>query len=99
VFLRWDQGCTWGDAQLIGLAQAITGFQRIYILMHGGTADAMWLSVDDPGYIEAFGTFLRRHRRARFVSFFNRPVGSAYDLGRKPRKPAAYLGFITPLSR
>jgi hypothetical protein len=41
VFLRWDQGRTWGDAHLIGLAQAITGFQRIYILMHGGTADAM----------------------------------------------------------
>ena len=57
------------------------------------------LSVDDPGYIKAFGTFLRRHKRVRFVSFFNGPSGGAYDLGRKPRSLSAYRRFITPLSR
>jgi len=57
------------------------------------------LSVDDPGYIKAFGTFLRRHRRVRFASFFNGPAGGAYDLGRKPRSLAAYRRLITPLSR
>jgi len=57
------------------------------------------LSVDDPTYIKAFATFLRRHRRVRFASFFNGPAGGAYDLGRKPRSLAAYRRFITPLSR
>ena len=57
------------------------------------------LSVDDPGYIKDFGTFLRRHRRVRFASFYNGPSGGPYDLGRKPRSLAAYRRFITPLSR
>jgi hypothetical protein len=57
------------------------------------------LSVADPGYIKAFATFLRRHRRVRFASFFNGPAGGPYDLGRKPRSLAAYRRFITPLSR
>ena len=57
------------------------------------------LSVDDPGYIKAFATFLRRHGRVRFASFFNGPAGGPYDLGRKPRSLAAYRRFITPLSR
>jgi hypothetical protein len=57
------------------------------------------LSVDDPAYIKAFATFIRRHNRVRFASFFNGPAGGAYDLGRKPRSLAAYRRFITPLSR
>jgi hypothetical protein len=57
------------------------------------------LSVDDPGYIKAFAAFVRRHRRVRFVSFFNGSAGGAYDLGRKPRSLAAYRRFIVPLSK
>ena len=57
------------------------------------------LSVDDPVYVKAFATFLRRHRRVRFASFFNGPAGGAYDLGGKPRSLAAYRRFIVPLSR
>lgn len=57
------------------------------------------LTVDDPAYIKAFATFVRRHPRVRFISFFNGPAGGAYDLGRKPRSLAAYRRFIAPLSR
>ncbi|HEX2496709.1 MAG TPA: hypothetical protein VHK46_07725 [Gaiellaceae bacterium] len=57
------------------------------------------LSVDDPGYIRAFATFVRRHPRVQFISFFNGPAGGAYDIGRKPRSRAAYRRFIVPLTR
>lgn len=57
------------------------------------------LTVDDPGYVKAFATFVRRHPRVRFASFFNGPAGNAYDLGRKPRALAAYRRFVAPLSR
>jgi hypothetical protein len=57
------------------------------------------LTVDDPAYVKAFATFVRRHRRVRFASFFNGPGGGAYDLGTKPRSLAAYRRHITPLSR
>ena len=57
------------------------------------------MTVDDPGYVKAFATFLRRHGRVRFVSFFNGPAGGAYDLGTKPRSRAAYRRLIVPLSR
>jgi len=57
------------------------------------------MTVDDPAYVKAFATFVRRHRRVRFVSFFNGPAGGPYDLGRKPRSLSAYRRFITPLSR
>jgi hypothetical protein len=56
------------------------------------------MTVDDPEYVKAFATFIRRHRRVRFVSFFNGPAGGPYDLGTKPRSRAAYRRFITPLS-
>jgi hypothetical protein len=49
--------------------------------------------------VNAFATFLRRHRRVRMVSFFNGPAGGPYDLGTKPRSHSAYRRFITPLSR
>ena len=57
------------------------------------------LTVDDPGYVQAFATFVRRHRRVRFISFFNGPAGGAYDIGTKPRSRAAYRRFVVPLSR
>jgi hypothetical protein len=57
------------------------------------------LTVDDPGYIQAFARFVRTHRRVRFASFFNGPAGAAYDLGRKPRSLTAYKRFILPVSR
>lgn len=57
------------------------------------------LTVDDPAYVQAFARFVRRHSRVRFISFFNGPAGSAYDLGGKPRSRAAYRRFIVPLSR
>lgn len=57
------------------------------------------LTIDDPAYVKAFATFVRRHRRVRFISFFNGPAGGAYDLGTKPRSRAAYRRFIVPLSR
>jgi hypothetical protein len=57
------------------------------------------LSVDDPAYIREFATFIRRHKRVRFASFFNGPAGGAYDIGTKPRARAAYRRLITPLSR
>jgi hypothetical protein len=57
------------------------------------------MTVDDSAYVKAFATFIRRHRRVRFVSFFNGPAGGPYDLGTKPRSRAAYRRFITPLSR
>jgi hypothetical protein len=57
------------------------------------------LSLDTPDYVRAFATFVRRHRRVRFISFFNGPAGSAYDIGTKPRSRAAYRRFIVPLSR
>jgi hypothetical protein len=57
------------------------------------------MSVDDPGYVRAFATFVRRHRRVRFISFFNGPAGGAYDIGTKPRSRTAYRRFIVPLSR
>jgi hypothetical protein len=56
------------------------------------------MTVDDPAYVRAFATFLRRHPRVRFVSFFNGPAGGAYDIGTKPRARAAYRRFIVPLS-
>jgi hypothetical protein len=56
------------------------------------------LTVDDPAYVKAFATFIRRHRRVRFVSFFNGPAGGPYDLGTKPRSRSAYRRFVTPLS-
>jgi hypothetical protein len=46
------------------------------------------MTLDDPAYVKAFATFIRRHRRARFASFFNGPTGGAYDLGTKPRSRA-----------
>jgi hypothetical protein len=57
------------------------------------------LTLDDPTYVQAFAQFVRRHHRVRFISFFNGPAGSAYDLGGKPRSRAAYRRFIVPLSR
>jgi hypothetical protein len=57
------------------------------------------MTVDDPAYVKAFATFVRRHRRVRFVSFYNGPAGAAYDLGTKPRSRAAYRRFVVPLSR
>jgi hypothetical protein len=57
------------------------------------------LTVDDPAYVRAFATFIRRHRRVKFASFFNGPAGGSYDLGTKPKSRAAYRRFITPLSR
>jgi hypothetical protein len=56
------------------------------------------MTVDDPAYIKAFATFVRQHRRVRFVSFFNGPAGGAYDIGTKARSRAAYRRFIAPLS-
>jgi hypothetical protein len=56
------------------------------------------LTVDDPAYVKAFATFIRRHPRVRFVSFFNGPAGGPCDLGTKPRSRAAYRWFVTPLS-
>ena len=57
------------------------------------------LAVDDPGYVRAFATFVRRHSRVRFISFFNGPAGGAFDIGTKPRSRAAYRRFIVPLTR
>ena len=57
------------------------------------------LSVDDPGYVRAFATFVRRHPRVRFIGFFNGPAGSAYDIGTNPRSRAAYRRFIVPLTQ
>jgi hypothetical protein len=57
------------------------------------------LTIDDPGYIRAFATFVRQHRRVRFASFYNGSPGSVYDLRRKPRSLAAYRRYIVPLGR
>ena len=57
------------------------------------------LTIDDPGYIRAFATFVRQHRRVQFASFYNGTPGRAYDLRRKPRSLAAYRRFIVPLGR
>jgi hypothetical protein len=55
------------------------------------------LSVDSPDFVRAFATFVRRHGRVRFISFFNGPAGGAYDIGTKPRSRAAYRRFVVPL--
>ena len=52
-----------------------------------------------PGYIRAFATFVRRHPRVQFISFFNGHAGGTYDIGTKPRSRAAYRRFIVPLTR
>jgi hypothetical protein len=57
------------------------------------------MSIDSPAFVKAFATFVRRHRRVRFVSFYNGRAGGAYDIGTKPGSRAAYRRFITPLSR
>jgi hypothetical protein len=57
------------------------------------------MTVDSPSYVRAFATFVRRHRRVRFISFFNGPAGGLYDIGTKPRARAAYRRFIVPLTR
>jgi hypothetical protein len=57
------------------------------------------MTVDDPAYVRAFATFVRRHRRVRFVSFFNGPAGGPYDIGTKPRARSAYRRFVVPLGR
>ena len=57
------------------------------------------MTVDDAAYVRAFATFVRRHGRVRFISFFNGPAGGAYDIGTKPRARAAYRRFIVPLTR
>ena len=53
------------------------------------------LSVDDPGYIRAFATFVRRHRACSSSASSTAPPG-AYDIGTKPRSRAAYRRFIVP---
>jgi hypothetical protein len=57
------------------------------------------LKPDDASYIRAFASFVRSHRRVRFVSFYNGRNGGPLDLGRKPRALAAYKRYIVPLSR
>jgi hypothetical protein len=57
------------------------------------------LTLDDPGYVKSFASFVRTHRRVRFASFYNGSPGSVYDLRRKPKSLSAYRRFIVPLSR
>ena len=57
------------------------------------------LGLDDPGYVRAFASFVRAHRRVVFISFYNGRNGSRLDLGRKPKSLAAYRRLIVPLSR
>ena len=57
------------------------------------------LGVDDPGYVRAFASFVRAHRRVDFIGFYNGRNGGRLDLGKKPRSLAAYRRLIVPLSR
>jgi hypothetical protein len=57
------------------------------------------LTLDDPGYVKSFATFVRQHRRVRFASFYNGSPGSVYDLRRKPKSLAAYRRYVAPLGR
>jgi hypothetical protein len=57
------------------------------------------LALDDPAYVRAFATFVRAHRRVRFISFFNDRTGGQFDLGKKPKSLASYRRYIVPLSR
>ena len=40
------------------------------------------LSVDDPGFIQAFAGFVKSHRRVKFIGFYNGKPGSRVDLAR-----------------
>jgi hypothetical protein len=57
------------------------------------------LSIDDPGFIQAFAGFVRSHRRVKFIGFYNGKNGGRLDLSRKPRSLAAYKQLIVPLTR
>jgi hypothetical protein len=57
------------------------------------------LSVDDPGFIQAFAGFVKSHRRVKFIGFYNGKPGSRVDLATKPRARAAYKRLIVPMTR
>jgi hypothetical protein len=52
---------------------------------------------DDPAFVRAMATFVRRHPRVEFISYFSGNAGSVWDLASKPASRAAYRASIVPL--
>ena len=52
--------------------------------------------MDDPGYVRAFATFVRRHPRVRFIGFFNGPAEAPTHRD-EAAEPGGYRQFVVPL--
>jgi len=55
------------------------------------------LSIDDPGFVRKICAFLKTRPRTKLAAYYDARLGSAYDLGSKPRARAAYRRCISPL--
>ena len=57
------------------------------------------VALDDPGFVRAFASFVRSHRRVKFIGFYNGRTGGRLDIGTHPGVRAAYRRSIVPLTR
>jgi hypothetical protein len=57
------------------------------------------VAVDDPAFVRAFASFVRNHRRVKFIGFYNGRTGGRLDIGTHPGVRAAYRRSIVPLTR
>ena len=53
----------------------------------------------DPGFVQAFASFVRSHRPVKFIGFYNGRTGGRLDIGTHPGVRAAYRRSIVPLTR
>ena len=81
-------GATWAAAE--ALYKAHPG--KPYAFPEWG----VW-GFDDPSYIRAMATFVKKHRRVEFIAYYSGRPGSVFDLASKPASRAAYRALITPL--
>jgi hypothetical protein len=81
-------GATWAAAERLYKAHP----SKPYAFPEWG----LW-GFDDPAFVRAMATFVKRHRRVEFIAYFSGSGGSVWDLGTKPASRAAYRSLITPL--
>jgi len=53
------------------------------------------VALDDPGFVRAFASFVRSHRRVKFIGFYNGRTGGRLDIGHASGRP----GRVPPLDR
>ena len=81
-------GATWAAAE--ALYKAHPG--KPYAFAEWG----VW-GFDDPSFVRAMATWVKRHRRVEFIAYYSGRPGSVFDLASKPASRAAYRALITPL--